>query len=759
MLKAARSPTLRRRARVTNALADRRGEGDAAWSTTCGCCRRRRRPRTSELAQLVDGSAAVSRRDRRPRGASWRASLDRLPGRARRPPAARSPRRAALAHGARPDGARRCGRPCASSARRSSTCGRCCATARRSCATHLRPLVREATPLVRDLRPSVDDLDAATPRPRSRVRRRPELRRQRAGLQPAGPGGGLPLLDGVVLPQRQLDPVDRGRARASPGAACSSRRLLDARRLEQTAAGCSRTLAAVAAAAVCPRTPRRRARKQMREPGARPAARSLSMVAFALSCFGLLLFLWTSVRRARSRSAARATASTSTSTRRRSSSTHADVRISGVTVGQVRRDAAARRPRRARRSSSSREYAPIPATPRRSCGIKTLLGETYVELTPGSPRRAEAAATAGCCRRRRSSRRSSSTRSCAPSTADTRTRLLRWLVGWSAALRHRGPGPQRRARQPGAGGAGRRRRAARARLPARRGVAAGRTTRASCSARIGARQGALHELISSGDRVLRTTARRDARSPRRVRDPAHVPARAAPDAGRWPSGRPPTPRRWCATCGPARARSRPTLATLSALAPDAEGAVPRRRPADRAVPGRAAGATKVVKGAGPLVEVLYPAGRELVPIVQYLGLYKRELTTSWANIASSTQAVDRVPGQSKPHALRAHAHPVHQRGPRAAGPAAADEPAQPVLRAGRAEQAGGRAGGLRLREHRQRAEHPRDRAGRAATVPGAAADRVPRPAELVPAPHGGRSPRRPGRGPRTRPGRPGRPWP
>jgi phospholipid/cholesterol/gamma-HCH transport system substrate-binding protein len=58
----------------------------------------------------------------------------------------------------------------------------------------------------------------------------------------------------------------------------------------------------------------------------------------------------------------------------------------------------------------------------------------------------------------------------------------------------------------------------------------------------------------------------------------------------------------------------------------------------------------VVKNAKPLVDVLYPAGRELVPVVQYLGLYKRETAAMWANIASDTQGVARTPGDE---------HPIH----------------------------------------------------------------------------------------------------
>src|SRR5919204_1927921 len=111
--------------------------------------------------------------------------------------------------------------------------------------------------------------------------------------------------------------------------------------------------------------------------------RILVMVVFALSCFGLLLFLWlafggpvplkpkgyqfhTSFKEAGQLAL------------------QADVRISGVPVGKVE---AIKPDKQTGRSDVTiqldPQYAPLPSDAKAILRQKTLLGETYVELTPG----------------------------------------------------------------------------------------------------------------------------------------------------------------------------------------------------------------------------------------------------------------------------------------------------------------------------------------------------------------------------------------
>jgi phospholipid/cholesterol/gamma-HCH transport system substrate-binding protein len=113
--------------------------------------------------------------------------------------------------------------------------------------------------------------------------------------------------------------------------------------------------------------------------------RIVVMVGFALSCFGLLLFLWLAFggpvplkpKGYRFTVPFREAGQLAQ---------EADVRISGVTVGKVK---VITTDKSTGSSDATIElqsqYAPIPKDTRAILRQKTLLGETYVELTPGTP--------------------------------------------------------------------------------------------------------------------------------------------------------------------------------------------------------------------------------------------------------------------------------------------------------------------------------------------------------------------------------------
>jgi ABC-type transporter Mla subunit MlaD len=112
--------------------------------------------------------------------------------------------------------------------------------------------------------------------------------------------------------------------------------------------------------------------------------RILAMVAFSLSCFGLLLFLWLSfggpvpLKPKGYRVQVAFPEATQLAT-------EADVRVAGVPVGKVRekiRDPAGNRTLAT--IELDREYAPLRADARAVLRQKTLLGETFVELTLGT---------------------------------------------------------------------------------------------------------------------------------------------------------------------------------------------------------------------------------------------------------------------------------------------------------------------------------------------------------------------------------------
>jgi virulence factor Mce-like protein len=114
-------------------------------------------------------------------------------------------------------------------------------------------------------------------------------------------------------------------------------------------------------------------------------ARIVAMVAFAFSCFGLLLFLWLSFGGPipLKPKGYRVEVAFQEATQL---ATQADVRASGVSVGTVvakRRDPASNRTLAT--IELERRYAPLHADARATLRQKTLLGETFVELTLGSP--------------------------------------------------------------------------------------------------------------------------------------------------------------------------------------------------------------------------------------------------------------------------------------------------------------------------------------------------------------------------------------
>ncbi len=113
--------------------------------------------------------------------------------------------------------------------------------------------------------------------------------------------------------------------------------------------------------------------------------RMLTMVLFALSCFGLLLFLWVSFggpiplkpEGYRFKAAFPEAATLAE---------EADVRIAGVNVGKVKtKELDKGGARTVVDIEIDEKFAPIPIDTRAILRQKTLLGETYVELTPGTP--------------------------------------------------------------------------------------------------------------------------------------------------------------------------------------------------------------------------------------------------------------------------------------------------------------------------------------------------------------------------------------
>jgi phospholipid/cholesterol/gamma-HCH transport system substrate-binding protein len=371
------------------------------------------------------------------------------------------------------------------------------------------------------------------------------------------------------------------------------------------------------------------------------------MAAFALSCFGLLLYLWTAFGGPTPLGPRgyRLQVSFDEATQL---AQQADVRISGVPVGKVVKTEARGGLTRAEIQMEAR-YAPVRQDARAILRQKTLLGETYVELTPGSPA-APSVPEGGSLPRGQVQPTVELDEVLRALDRRTRDDLRTWVTSWAAALRGRGPdissflgnAPGAAADADGLLETLDAQRSAVTRLVHDSGVV---------FSAIGRNEGAVRGAIQAGDAVFSTTAARNADLTETVRIlPTFLrelrPTLAAAE-------------RTAAVAAPVVRELRrvapkipPTLRDLYALAPDAQALF---RDLDRVITvSRTAlpALTGIVQAARPLVRVLHPVGRELVPVVQYLALYRSELVTAWADVAAATQATFAAPGGPPIHYLR-----------------------------------------------------------------------------------------------------------
>jgi virulence factor Mce-like protein len=122
------------------------------------------------------------------------------------------------------------------------------------------------------------------------------------------------------------------------------------------------------------------------EKGRPSVAKIVTMVLFALSCFGLLLFLWLSFGGPIPFKAQGYRLQISF-TNASQLATQADVRIAGVSVGKVvDKKLDPQGGRTIAVIEMNNKYAPVHADAHAILRQKTILGETYVELAPGTNR-------------------------------------------------------------------------------------------------------------------------------------------------------------------------------------------------------------------------------------------------------------------------------------------------------------------------------------------------------------------------------------
>jgi phospholipid/cholesterol/gamma-HCH transport system substrate-binding protein len=380
-------------------------------------------------------------------------------------------------------------------------------------------------------------------------------------------------------------------------------------------------------------------------------AQLLVIVGFALSCFGILLFLWI-------------TFGGPTPFKAKPYEIHipfneatqlaeqSDVRVSGVSVGKVESIEESPSGKRALATIDIEDrYAPIPAGTRAILRTKTLLGETYVELTPGSSHgpRLHDGGTLPLAQVAESVQIDEIFR-----TFDARTRAAfqEWMQESATAIEGRGRSLSTAFAEldPALSEFDRLFRVLDTqRLAVRQLFRNGATTFRA----LRGREGQLADLIRSSNAVFQTTARRD-------RDIEAL-FRAFPtfeDESRLTLDR---LREFALNADPlmkqlvpVAEQLSPTLVAASRLAPQAKGFFEGLEPViDRAPTGFPALRRLFRDQFPPLLRSLDPFLRNLNPIVTGLGLYKREATSAMANVAAASNAVHLSATGTQIHFLRA----------------------------------------------------------------------------------------------------------
>lgn len=376
------------------------------------------------------------------------------------------------------------------------------------------------------------------------------------------------------------------------------------------------------------------------------------MVVFALTCFGLLLFLWNAFggpvplkpegyRVAVPMQEVSGLAEA------------ADVRISGVPVGKVVGKERAGGTTLVELEIQPR-YAPLRRDVRVTLRRKTLLGEGYVELTPGTAS-APAVPEGGRIAADRVLASVELDEVFSAFDADTRELTRRWLQGWERGVRERGRDISGAlGHLPGALDAGgdvlsvlRSQRAAT--RAAVRDSARAFGTLADEEARV-------RDLVREGEAVFRTTARREA--------DLRATVRALPGTLRELRGTAEEAERLAAPLRPAVRDLRPaarllpsTLRRGAALTPDLEAVASGVEDLARQAPARLRDAAALVRAVRATTGPLRSLGRQLAPITAFLDLYRVELANSWPKVGAAVQAkaVDPDTGQLV-HYLRAVAY-------------------------------------------------------------------------------------------------------
>jgi phospholipid/cholesterol/gamma-HCH transport system substrate-binding protein len=363
----------------------------------------------------------------------------------------------------------------------------------------------------------------------------------------------------------------------------------------------------------------------------------LVITGFALSCFGILLFLWVTFGgptpfRAKTYEV-KVPFSEATQLAEQS-----DVRISGVNVGKVQKIELDPNGKQALATAAiDAQYAPLPESTRAILRTKTLLGETYIELTAGS-REGPELADGGTLPEANVAESVQLDEIFRTFNSQTRAAFQEWMQEAAVAIGGQGQNLSYAlgGLEPTFSEFDRLFRVLDSqRLAVGQLFSNGATTFSS----LRGREGELADLIQSSNAVFQTTARRD-------RDIEAL-FRAFPtflDESRltvhrlrgFSENADPLMRQLV----PAAEQLSPTLIALSKLAPESKAFFEGLGPVIERAPEGFAAFRKIFRDEfPPLLRALDPFLRNLNPILVGLKLYKREFAAVFANVAAASQAV------------------------------------------------------------------------------------------------------------------------
>ena len=379
-----------------------------------------------------------------------------------------------------------------------------------------------------------------------------------------------------------------------------------------------------------------------------PSTTQLLVIAgFALSCFGILLFLWVTFGgptpfRAKPYEI-KVPFNEATQLAEQS-----DVRVSGVNIGKVRNIALAPNGRQALATVDiDDKYAPLPESTRAILRTKTLLGETYIELTPGDRDGPELAdgATVPEANVAESVQLDEIFRTFDP---ETRAAFQAWMQEAAVAIEGQGQGLSYAIGEfePTFTDLDKLFRV----LDSQR-LAVGQLFRngATTFRALRGREGELASLIQSSNAVFQTTARRD-------RDIEAL-FRAFPtflDESKLTLNRlegfavnaDPLMRQLV----PAAQQLSPTLIAFSKLAPEAKGFFEGLAPVIARAPTGFPALRKLFRDDfPPLLRAVDPFLRNLNPLLTGLDLYKHEVTSFFGNVAAALGAELTVENEAGEH--------------------------------------------------------------------------------------------------------------